>query len=422
MSISDTSAPDTTRTLPDWETVGRQAYRDGVRAEPIHHPGVVAAINALPRDEQRRDRERAILLSSSAGWQAAQAAGDSRADTAAAPRTLTIRHTYADGTLLAGVTRPDDLYRTLRGLGWLYRRSCDDYRLQASQDKPAKTGAIEQTVQVLQGRGFAVTVTIDTESRPVAAAETERGERAQIRAGRLHGRADRLDVESATAETAARRVLDNIPLGQPYIVDSSGYGADRRRREGAFAQMHRSVELGREAATTRAAGDTAERHMDHRYAPDTVVNRLRGFEANLRAAQRRRTDAEAADPSTREAVLARIDEEIGHLREQITYWAEVREQQIRDGGAPNYGREDLETDDLVLYNSSWYPVVRVNRVSVTVPSPMSNWTDTVRFEFIRARVRRGEDRWAARAAEALAFSTAMAGTAPMHAAWTALAE
>ena len=110
--------------------------------------------------------------------------------------------------------------------------------------------------------------------------------------------------------------------------------------------------------------------MDHRYAPDTVVNRLRGFEANLRAAQRRRTDAEAADPSTREAVLARIDEEIGHLREQITYWAEVREQQIRDGGAPNYGREDLETDDLVLYNSSWYPVVRVNRVSVTVPSPM----------------------------------------------------
>jgi Domain of unknown function (DUF3560) len=275
MSISDTSAPDTTRTLPDWEAVGRQAYRDGVRAEPIHHPGVVAAINALPRDEQRRDRERAILLSSRRRLPRGPAA---------APRTLTIRHTYADGTLLAGVTRPDDLYRTLRGLGWLYRRSCDDYRLQASQDKPAKTGAIEQTVQVLQGRGFAVTVTIDTESRPVAAAETERGERAQIRAGRLHGRADRLDVESATAETAARRVLDNIPLGQPYIVDSSGYGADRRRREGAFAQMHRSVELGREAATTRAAGDTAERHMDHRYAPDTVVNRLRGFEANLRSA------------------------------------------------------------------------------------------------------------------------------------------
>ena len=151
-----------------------------------------------------------------------------------------------------------------------------------------------------------------------------------------------------------------------------------------------------------------------------MVNRLRGFEANLRAARRRTTLG--CGPVDPRGGLARIDEEIGHLREQITYWAEVREQQIRDGGAPNYGREDLETDDLVLYNSSWYPVVRVNRVSVTVPSPMSNWTDTVRFEFIRARVRRGEDRWAARAAEALAFSTAMAGTAPMHAAWTALAE
>ena len=276
-SPADLSATTDTRTIAgtDWFAVGRQAYRDGVRMESIHHPGVVDAINALPRDGQRRDHERAILQASAAGWCAARDAGEPRTDPSAAPRRLAIAHTYADGTLLTGVTRADDLYHDLRGLGWLHRRSCDDYRLQASQDKPAKTGPIDRTVQHLRRRGFTVTVAIDTEMRPVAEAEAERGERADVRAGRLHGRADRLEDESAAAEAAARRVLDHIPLGQPYIVDSSGYGADRRRRERAFSQMETSAELDREATATRAAANTADKHMAYRYAPETVVGRLR---------------------------------------------------------------------------------------------------------------------------------------------------
>jgi hypothetical protein len=59
---------------------------------------------------------------------------------------LVIEHTYAEGTCLEGTRRSDDLYATLRSLGWLFRRSVRDYRLQASQDRPAKRGAIEGTV------------------------------------------------------------------------------------------------------------------------------------------------------------------------------------------------------------------------------------------------------------------------------------
>jgi hypothetical protein len=69
-----------------------------------------------------------------------------------------ITHTYTEGTVLTGTLRSDDLYRLLRSHGWLYRRSAGDYRLQASQDRPAKTGPIGRTAGALRERGFTVTV------------------------------------------------------------------------------------------------------------------------------------------------------------------------------------------------------------------------------------------------------------------------
>src|SRR5436309_1422696 len=59
-------------------------------------------------------------------------------------------HTYTEGTVLTGTLRSDDLYRLLRSHGWLYRRSAGDYRLRASQDRPAKTGPIGRTAGALR--------------------------------------------------------------------------------------------------------------------------------------------------------------------------------------------------------------------------------------------------------------------------------
>jgi hypothetical protein len=180
MSISDTSAPDGHLHISGlgWSAVRRSRCR--CRVELITTRAAAPSVVRATSSDGTGARNPAVQLRGMAGrpsrWRL-------RADTAAAPRTPTIRHTCADGTLLAGVTRPDD--PTAPCAVWA---GCTGAAAMTTgrrrQDKPAKTGAIEQTVQVLQGRGFAVTVTIDTESRPVAAAETERGERAQIRAGR----------------------------------------------------------------------------------------------------------------------------------------------------------------------------------------------------------------------------------------------
>jgi hypothetical protein len=109
-----------------------------------------------------------------------------------AGRELLISHTHADGTLLSGTTRADDLYPLLRSMGWLYRRSAADYRLQASLDRPAKRDRIEDTAAALRARGFAVAVDIDNTVRAAEDAEADRATRADDRADRLEVRAERL--------------------------------------------------------------------------------------------------------------------------------------------------------------------------------------------------------------------------------------
>lgn len=350
-------------------------------------------------------------------------------------RELVITHTYTEGTVLTGTRRSDDLYRLLRSHGWIYRRSTGDYRLQASQDRPAKTGPIGCTAAALRERGFTVTVQLDTTPRPMADAETDRETRAQVRSERLHGAADRLTAQAQQRQAAARRVLDHIPLGQPMLVDHHSYRADRRRRERAFTNLSTSAELARQARTVEQAAQTAGGHMARRYHPETVANRIRDLEAELRRLARRRQ--QHAD---REALLARgvspeliaacaltpqqcvvLEEQQTHLSKQLTHWRAVRQAQIRDGLTPNYTRADLAPGDLICYRGQWLPVVRCNPKTVSVPSIVGgSWTDTVRYERIRDRVRPGELRWPQLATAALAHAQHISQGRTLHPAWQQL--
>lgn len=72
----------------------------------------------------------------------------------------------------------------------------------------------------------------------------------------------------------------------------------------------------------------------------------------------------AATGQLRTDLLARIKAR----EDQIAYWESVRASQIEAGQATNYGPDTIRVDDLVQYRRIWYPVLRVNKVSVTVPS------------------------------------------------------
>ena len=148
--------------------------------------------------------------------------------------------------------------------------------------------------------------------------------------------------------------------------------------------------------------------MVHRYHPETVANRIRDLEAELRRLARRRQqhqDREAllargvspeliAECALTPQQWARLDEQQIHLTEQLTHWSAVRQAQIRDGRTPNYTRADLAPGDLICYRGQWLPVVRANPTSMSVLSIVGGcWTDTVRHDRIRDRARSGGRSW-----------------------------
>ncbi len=47
-----------------------------------------------------------------------------------------------------------------------------------------------------------------------------------------------------------------------------------------------------------------------------------------------------------------------------------------------WGRANIRPGDLIRFRSRWLEVVRVNRVSVTVPSSLGPWNDTLRMDQI----------------------------------------
>ena len=353
-------------------------------------------------------------------------------------RELVISHCYAEGTLLTGTRREDDLYRVLRAHGWLYRRSAGDFRLQGSVDKPAKTGAIHRTAQALRERSFAVRVQVDNTLRPVQDAEAALADAAQDRANRLDQRAQRLRAEAQAREAAGRSVLDHIPPGQPYLVDSPGYAADRNRRERAVGNLQRAAQLDTQAANTERAAETAAARMEHRYHPLTVANRIRELEAE----HRRLTRIQTQDVRSAELLAAgtprdqlptglvdlspehqqQITDRRAWVQEQLQHWQQVRQDQIASGQATHYSRDQIHRGDLIQYRSTWYLVLRTNPKSVTIPSPLGHTTRTVRYEHITDHVQPDSDRWRACLLATIDAAYRYAGASGPHAAIKALAD
>jgi hypothetical protein len=253
----------------------------------------------------------------------------------------------------------------------------------------------------------------------------------------LDAHADRLHHAADAREAAGRRVLDNIPLGQPYIVDSSGYGADRNRRERAFTNLRKSWELSGQARDTQRRAETARSHMDSRYAPETVVNRINELTAELRGIDRERQRAaqfatlrergvarERIPASLHELTPARdteLTDRAAYLTEQLRHWRAVREQQIAAGTATGYQRGDIAPGDLIQRRGYWYPTVRVNPKSVSVPSIVGGtWTDTVPYEHIEDHLHPGDERWSTAAAAALRAAEIMSRRDTLHPAFEAL--
>lgn len=250
-------------------------------------------------------------------------------------------------------------------------------------------------------------------------------ERRLAKADRLDGWAVSAARQSDAALAAAHRTADMIPLGQPMIVDSSGYGADRRRRARMRANFDKGHQLDAKARRHAERADSIRRFEALRLTAPLTIRRIGRLEADERRlirdyltacpmSGRRVHDAAARErlgagpvtcprcyqPVTLRAgadvtvvpVHGRVTGSARHaaftqwraLRGELDYWR-AHLAGLEADGVKVWGRADFRPGDVVTVAGHPHRVLRVNAKSVTVPHWIQGHTQTVPFASITGR-------------------------------------
>ncbi len=295
---------------------------------------------------------------------------------------ITITHTQADGTVLTGSSRGDGVFEIVSKHGFRYSSRVGIY-IRGSRDQDAQRWRIDPAVAALRDRGFAVTVDIDDTWRPAADREADRHDRAADRAERLDERAGLAEVRRDTREAVARRTLDGIPMGQPMLVDHHSYGADRNRRERAWANQDKARDEDRYAGHLSGRATAVRAHDTARDNPRVIMRRIERLQAELRQWQRALDDPDISDRSrdTAKQRAERLGEDIRHQQGKLDHLA-ATDQFLA------WGPDTLAKGDAVnVSGHGWYLVARVNRKSVSLIS--NDWPRTAPFDKIFGRRRDG---------------------------------
>ncbi|MFJ6419330.1 DUF3560 domain-containing protein [Paeniglutamicibacter sp. NPDC091659] len=306
--------------------------------------------------------------------------------------TLTINHTHEAGTLIEGTAKGDGSAEILKANGWRWGRSIAAWFVPMSRDRMPKHYKIEGTAAALRAAGFEVETEIDESTRSTAEVEAGKIERQAQRVEALEAKAQRKSNAADEAEHRAKAAGDALPWGgEPIKI---GHHSERRHRN-AIDKAHRamgaSVAADRDATEAADRAATAAHTTGARYSVQTVANRIKKLEADARATQRnidgRREwikseagrDVLSAEPigatgAYRERLLTRLADQ----NDQITYWKQIRAEQIAAGEATNYSRETISKGDYVRYRFGWVEVVRANAKTVSVKTEYT-WTDKIEY-------------------------------------------
>lgn len=297
---------------------------------------------------------------------------------------LTITHTPEGGTLLHGTRKGDGAWEALKGAGWRtrgwrYFRSMGQFGVHCSRDRAPNLGLIDATAEVLRAAGFTVTVEVETGPRAMEEAEADRAGRMEDRAEALTAKAERKAEERDARWAAADRISDGIPMGQPVLV---GHHSERRHRkdlERIRTNGFKGLEAHREAQAAAAAAKSAQRHMDYRERPLTVMNRIDRLEAELRSAQRlldghtrtlytlaNGTKVQDTTPPATGRRREQIEINVQHATEQLRYWRELVAERKTAGDWPLVDLADVKKGDDIGFWGGRATVTRVNKVSVSI--------------------------------------------------------
>lgn len=324
--------------------------------------------------------------------------------------TITISHSAAEGTLVAGDPRPH--HTILKAAGFRWSRNIPGWYIRASRDKAPQVLLIERVADELRAVGFEVVVEIDTQARPTAEREDDLAERAERRAERYEMLAGKRAAESDEAYAKARAISDMIPMGQPVLVGHHS----QRRHEKDLDRIHsnfgKSVEAGREAQKFERLAQVAATSTAHRESAPVTIRRIEKLEAEARDIGRKLTPCPVTgkrhnnmiegqitcpvcyhDVSIVDGVVTnhggangewqeRLTARNEALNEELAFWRHHLDE-LKASGVRIYGPSDFKKGDRVA-TPHLATVTRVNKKSLTVVNDvMPGIPQTVTYERVK---------------------------------------
>lgn len=297
---------------------------------------------------------------------------------------LQISHSHEEGTLIDGTSRGDGSGEVLKACGWRWSRALGCWYVQRSRDRDADQALIDRTVERLRACEFEVEVEIDNTRRGRAEVEEDQAQRAQARVQALAAKAERKGEQARRAHEVADRASEAVPPGgEPIKVGHHSEARHRRSIDRAQTTLSAAVAADREVRKVQQRAAVAEAATGHRTAPAVVANRLDRLEAEERKL-RRRLEASGSD-----AYRERIQDLLAGVVDDLHYWREIRERQLRDGATPAIGPDDVEVGGaIVIAGEVAFRVVRVNAKTVTATSGPG--TSRVRYHQIKRVLSKSE--------------------------------
>ncbi|MHB9003220.1 MAG: DUF3560 domain-containing protein [Coriobacteriia bacterium] len=305
---------------------------------------------------------------------------------------LTITHTHEAGTIIEGTAKGDGSAAILKANRWRWGRSIGAWFVPNSRDRLPQDHIITRTAAALEDAGFELApLEIDRTTRSTAEVEAGKIARQAARVDALDAKADRKAANSYAAWDKHMRDVASLPEGgEPIKI---GHHSERRHRNAidkAHNSMRRSIDAQHDAEEAARRAEAAAHTTDARYNPVTVANRIEKIAADIRRIERQ-TVADAYDPekgyrpATDEQKAKRAAHyalQLDELRDQLTYWEQVRADQIATGRATGYGPDSIAKGDAVKVRGRWCKVARVNAKTVSVETGYS-WTDRVAYAEIQ---------------------------------------
>lgn len=306
---------------------------------------------------------------------------------------LLLEHS-ADGTLLHGTSHGDrELIDLVKAQGFRWSRNLGAWFLPRAWSEPTRRGRVWALAAQL-GERLEVDVDEATPQRSAAEREVETQARAAARADRLEERAGRASAEAEAQFASERKILDPIPFGQPILAGHHSQRRHERALEKAQRHLERGIDATKRAEAAAAGAERARRTAAGAESVVTIGNRIERVEAELRDVRRRLEGTGKAYTSHEKPAGGSYRVRLRRREAELVDQLEHDQAKLAAAGGVTYSREIVAAGDLVRVRGIWYPVVRVNAKSVSVPSPMaaadSSWTNTAPYREIQDHLPQAE--------------------------------